>query len=116
MDNVKYAHIRCLPESGLEFWLRLYNESLNSAETSVDWKRTRIVTVLKSGKDPVLAHRVSASCSNECFFWNASSGMLLELWAEKPRILAGTQFGFRKGKGTTECLTIEVKTAFHLKN
>jgi hypothetical protein len=43
----------------------------------------------------------------------------LELWAEKLKILSGTRFGFRKGKGTTECLvvlTTEFKTAFHLKN
>jgi hypothetical protein len=30
MDNVRFAHIRCLPESGLEFLLGLYNDSLNS--------------------------------------------------------------------------------------
>jgi hypothetical protein len=43
----------------------------------------------------------------------------LELWVEKSGILSGTQFGFRKGKRTTDCLavlTTEVKTAFHLKN
>jgi hypothetical protein len=43
----------------------------------------------------------------------------LELWAEGSRILSGTQFGFRKGRETTDCLavlTTEVKTAFHLKN
>jgi hypothetical protein len=43
----------------------------------------------------------------------------LELWAEKSGILSGTPFGFRKGKGTTDCLavlTTEVKTAFHMKN
>jgi hypothetical protein len=42
-----------------------------------------------------------------------------ELWAEKSGILSETQFGFRKGKGTTDylaVLTTEVKTAFHLKN
>jgi hypothetical protein len=39
--------------------------------------------------------------------------------SEKSGILSGTQFGFRKGEGTTNCLavlTTEVKTAFHLKN
>jgi hypothetical protein len=37
----------------------------------------------------------------------------------KTGILSWTQFGFRKGKGTTDCLavlTTEIKTAFHLKN
>jgi hypothetical protein len=55
MDNVRFAHIRFLPESGLEFLLGLYNGSLNSARTPVDWKRTQIVTILKPGKDPALA-------------------------------------------------------------
>jgi hypothetical protein len=55
MDNVRFAHIRCLPDSGLEFLLGLYNDGLNSAQTPVDWKRTRIVTILKPGKDPALA-------------------------------------------------------------
>jgi hypothetical protein len=43
----------------------------------------------------------------------------LELWTEKSRILSWTQFGFRKGKGTTDCLAVltnEAKMAFHLKN
>jgi hypothetical protein len=30
----------------------------------------------------------------------------LELWAEKSGVLSGTQFGFRKGKGTTDCLAV----------
>jgi hypothetical protein len=37
----------------------------------------------------------------------------LELWAEGSKILSGTQFGFRKGRETTDCvavLTAEVKT------
>jgi hypothetical protein len=29
MDNVRFAHNRCLPESGLEFFLGLYNHNLN---------------------------------------------------------------------------------------
>jgi hypothetical protein len=43
----------------------------------------------------------------------------LELWVKKSGTLSGTQFGFRKGKETTDCLAeliTEVKTAFHLKN
>jgi hypothetical protein len=50
MDNVRFAHIRCLPEYELEFLLGLYNDSLKSAQTPVDWKRTRIVTVLKPAR------------------------------------------------------------------
>jgi hypothetical protein len=45
--------------------------------------------------------------------------LILELWAEKSRIISGTQFGFRKGRGTTECLavlTTEARIASHLKN
>jgi hypothetical protein len=30
----------------------------------------------------------------------------LDLWAEKSGKLSGTQFGFRKGKGTTDCLAV----------
>jgi hypothetical protein len=51
-DNVRFANIRCLPESRLEFWIGLYNDSLNSAQTPV---RTRIVTNLKPGKDSAFA-------------------------------------------------------------
>jgi hypothetical protein len=43
----------------------------------------------------------------------------LELWAKKSGILSGTQFGIRKGKGTTDflaVLTTEVKTPFQQKN
>jgi hypothetical protein len=117
MDNVRFAHIRFLPESGLEFLLELYNGSLNSA----NWKRTRIVTILKPGKDPALAdfyRPISLlSCVRKLF--ERMLLLRLELWAEGSGILSGTQFGFRKGRGTMDCLavlTTEVKTAFHLKN
>jgi hypothetical protein len=43
----------------------------------------------------------------------------LKLWAKNSEILSGTQFGFRKGNGTPDCLAVqmtEVKIAFYLKN
>jgi hypothetical protein len=96
---------RCLPESGLEFLLGLYNDSLNPAQTPVDWKRTRIVAIRKSGKDSALAdsyRRISLlSCVRKLF--ERMLLLRLELWVEKSGILSRTQFGFRKGRGTTKC-------------
>jgi hypothetical protein len=55
MYNVRFSHLRCLPESELVLLLGLYSNSLNSAHALKDWKRTRIVTVLKPDTDPDLA-------------------------------------------------------------
>jgi hypothetical protein len=108
MDNVRFAHIRCLPESGLEFLLGLWNNSLNLAQIPVDWKRTRIVTVLKLGNLPDLADSYRPisllSCIRKLF--ERMLLLRLELWAEKSGILSGTQFAFGKGKGTMDCLMV----------
>jgi hypothetical protein len=108
LDNVRFAHIRCLPESGLEFLLGLYKDSLNSAQTPVDWKRTQIVTILKPSKDPVLADSYRPLSLLSCIRKLFDRMLLLrhELWAEKSEILTGTQFSFRKGKRTTDCLAV----------
>jgi hypothetical protein len=88
--------------------LGLYNDSFNSAQTPVDWKRTRIVTILKPGKDPALADSYRPISLLSCIrkFFERMLLLRLELWAEKSGILSGTQFGLRKGKGTTDCLAV----------
>jgi hypothetical protein len=63
----------------------------------VDWKRTRIVTILKPGKDPALADfyrpiSLILSCVRKLF--ERMLLLRLELWAEGSGILSGTQFGF----------------------
>jgi hypothetical protein len=120
MDNVRFAHIRCLPESVLEFLPGLYNDSLISlnSQTPVDWKRTRIVTVLKPGTDPALADSYRPISLLSCIRKLFEQKLLvrLELWAEKSEILSGTLFSCREGKGTT-VLSADHRSQnrFHLK-
>jgi hypothetical protein len=105
MDNVRFAQIRCLLESGVKFLLGLFIDSLNSAQIPVDWKRTQIVTVLKPGKDPALgdSYQLIRLLSFIRKLFERILLVKLELWAEKSvSILSGIQFGFRKGKGTME--------------
>jgi hypothetical protein len=90
-----------------------------AAQIPVDCRRTRIVMVLKLGKDPILAdtYRPISLLSCICKLFERMLLLRIELWAEKSRILSETQFGFRKGKGTTDCLSVlTTKTAFHHKN
>jgi glycyl-tRNA synthetase alpha subunit len=43
---------------------------------------------------------------------------LMDFWAEKNSILSPTQYGFRKGKGTQDCLamlTTDISKSFEMK-
>jgi hypothetical protein len=84
-------------------------------------KPPRIVTILKPRKDPALTDSYRPISLLSCISKLIERMLLLrfELWAEESGNLSGTQFGFRKGKRTTDSLavlTTEVKTAFYLKN
>jgi hypothetical protein len=74
--------------SRVDFLLELYNDSLNAGQTPVDWKRTRIVTILKPGKDPALVDSYRPisllSCIRKLF--KRMLLMRLELCAEKSGI------------------------------
>jgi hypothetical protein len=57
---------------------------LDSAQTPVNLKRKRIVTIQKPGKDPAQAY-----CSNECFFWDLSYRLRSQIYYPRSSLALG---------------------------
>lgn len=120
LDNVRFIHLKNLPEIGLQFLLELYNYILKSSEVPISWKHTKVIAIPKPGRDRGNADSYRPisllSCIRKLF--ERMLLLRLELWAEKSEMMSNTQFVFRKGRGTADCLAIfstEIKTAFHQK-
>jgi hypothetical protein len=93
---------------------------LLTAEIPDSWFRTKVVPILKPGKDPELSESYRPISLLPCAR-KILERMLcnrLDYWAEKNDILSPSQYGFQKGHGTRDCLvllTTDVQTSFELK-
>jgi Reverse transcriptase (RNA-dependent DNA polymerase) len=120
LNNVRFIHLRRLPEIGFSFVLELFNEILRTSEIPNSWKHTKIIAIPKPGRDADRADSYRPisllSCIRKLF---EKILVRLDIWAEKNEIMSNSQFGFRKGRGTADCLAVfstEIKTAFYKKN
>jgi hypothetical protein len=82
------------------------------------------VPIVKSGKDPLLSGSyrpislLAISGRNLMVCMNLMICTRLNFYAEKNGIMSPTQYGFRKGKGTRDCLammTTDISTSFEMK-
>jgi ribonuclease HI len=76
---------------------------------------------LKPGKDPTLAesYRPISLLGCDRKIMEKMLCVRFDFWAEQNGALSPTQYGFRKGKGTRDCLAIlttDIKTSFEMKN
>jgi hypothetical protein len=85
------------------------------------WLRTKVVSILKPRKDPEPSDSYRPISPLPCAR-KLLKNMLctrLNFWAEKYDVLSSSQYGFRKGRGTKDCLallTTDVHTSFERKH
>jgi hypothetical protein len=72
------------------------------------WYRTKVVPILKPGKNPVLSDSYRPITLLACGrkLMEKMICTHLDFWAEKNGILSSTQYGLRNGKGTRDCLAL----------
>jgi hypothetical protein len=56
LDGIKFQMLKNLPENALLFLLDIYNQILLSGIFPESWRETKIIPILKPGKDPNLAN------------------------------------------------------------
>jgi ribonuclease HI len=119
-DAIKFIMLKKLPTEAKHYLLMIFNDILTSGEVPAAWQRTKVIPILKPNKDPNCADSYRPISLLSCVRKLFEKIILtrLEYWAEKFEMLSPSQFGFRKGHGTTDCLAIlttDVQISFEMK-
>lgn len=116
-DGIPFSFLKNLSSYSKLYFLTLLNRIFSSGTIPSSWKRQIIIPILKSGKDPSISssYRPIALSSTLCKILEHLIKNRLEWLVENIQILPKTQFGFRKGKGTFDSLSIlstDIRIAF----
>lgn len=108
LDEIPFAMLRELPMIAKEHLLRLFNTFLNTGMFPESWSGCKVVAIPKPGKDPNIHTSYRPVCLLSCprKLFEKLIHARLDFWAEKHRRIAVSQFGFRKGFGTQDCLAV----------
>jgi hypothetical protein len=52
LDGIKFNLLKNLPERGKEILLEIYNQILSAGTCPESWRETKVVSILKPGKEP----------------------------------------------------------------
>ena len=99
--------IKSLPKSWINYLRMIFNKILNTGEYPYQWVTSVIQPIYKSGNRnlPNKYRGISLiSCIRKLFTRIINDR--LKKWAENSKVLCKEQFGFQKGKRTTDALFI----------
>lgn len=107
-DNIPYAFLAKSGQLTKKYFLDLINIFFFLGFVPEVWKKQIIIPLPKPGKDPLLpsSHRPIALSSCLLKILEHMIKKRLEWFVESKKILAKSQFGFRKGMGTMDSLSI----------
>lgn len=120
-DGIPYSFIVNLSDSTLLTYLELINSIVISGDIPVSWKSQTIIPILKSSKpsnDPS-SYRPIALSSVLVKIAEYLVKIRLEWFIESSNLLSPSQFGFRKGRGTIDSLSVfttDIRIAFSNNN
>ncbi|KAJ0169486.1 hypothetical protein K1T71_015073 [Dendrolimus kikuchii] len=117
VDGITYSFVIQSCESSKHFLLNLLNQIFLSGSIPESWKKQIIVPILKPGKDASDpdAYRPIALSSVLAKIMEHLIKNRLEWIVESKGILANSQFGFRRGLGTMDSLSLitsDIRLAF----
>jgi hypothetical protein len=102
------------------YLLGIINEIMGTSMIPESRLRTKVVPILKPRKDPELLDSYRPISLLLCVrkLFERMLCTRLDYWAEKNDVLSSSQYGFRKSRGTKDCLsllTTDVQTSFERK-
>ena len=117
VDKISNNILKCLPSSAVQILTDNFNNIIETGKIPEDWKITKVIPLQKPGKPtneaaskrPISIFGKIRRLFESCFLEN------LEMWAENEKIYPPSQYGFRKGKSTRDCianLITDVKIAW----
>ena len=112
LDGIPYSFFSHAKEATLKYFLNLINSVVDYGHIPTSWKSHIIIPILKPGKNPndPNSYRPIALSSVLAKITEHMLKNRLEWFAESRGLLAKSQFGFRKGKGTIDSLSILTST------
>ena len=120
-DEILYSMVSHLPQCSRVFLLETLNGLWSASTSSVSWKTSIVVPILKPGKDPKLpkSYRPIALTSCVCKLYERMVNYRLVWFLESKNLLSGRQFGFRKNKSTMDPLMMlsrEIQNSLAVQN
>lgn len=120
LDGIKFNVLAKLPEEAKLFLLSLFNNFIIENVCPDEWREVKVIGILKPSKDPSSEDSYRPICLLPCPRKLLEKMILnrLEPLIEKSGVLSKTQYGFRRGRGTRDCLALlatNVQIAFNRK-
>lgn len=117
IDEINNVLLRSLPRAVIEILTDIFNDIIEKRKIPFEWKITKVIAIQKPGrpvndalgKRPISIFSKVRRLFESCFLEN------LDRWAENENKLSVSQYGFRKGKSTRDCvanLIADIKIAW----
>ncbi|KAJ8722734.1 hypothetical protein PYW07_003914 [Mythimna separata] len=108
IDGIPYSFFANLNDNVLNYYLDLINSIMKTGNIPVEWKHQMVLPFLKPNKTPSDASSYRPIVLSSILMKLAEHLIKnrLEWYVESKGLLAESQYGFRKGKSTTDCLSI----------
>ena len=107
-DEISFLLLKWLPEVGIKYLHSLYNSILDGHDIPTEWRRVVIVPIPKPGRNHATMEGYRPISLLNCNRKILERIILdrMEWWLEKNNKFDPYQFGFRKKRGTAQCLFI----------
>lgn len=117
MDGIKFALLKNLPLTAKKLLLKLYNAFLRLNICPRTWYEVKVLPLLKPGKNASDYNSYRPISLLVCDRKTFEKMILvrIEQWAERREVLSPSQYGFRRARGTRDCLgkfTTAIQVAF----
>lgn len=119
-DKVNAKILKLLPSNHIVVLAKTFNKIIETGEFPITWSECKVIPLNKPNKPPneATSKRPISIYSMMRRLFESILLEKVEAWAENEKILSPTQYGFRKGRSTRDCiaiLTADIKIAFENK-
>lgn len=117
LDGIKFMALKNLSDCSKMLLLDIFNKCILLNCIPEAWRKVKTIAILKPGKDASSYDFYCPISLLSCPRKTVERMILnrLELWAKSNKILFKTQHGFRRGRGTQDCLALlstDIQIAF----
>lgn len=100
-DNISFKVLKNLPRSALIVLLKIFNMIIKNNDIPTNWRSFFTVFIPKPGSDDCRPISLASYCME---LFEKILLRRLEWWSENEKIIPSFQYGFRKGKSTTDAV------------
>ena len=107
-DMISFSMLKHMPTNAKYLLIEIFNEIINEGSIPADWYECTVIAIPKSKGNPDHHKSYRPICLLSCVrkTFERILCMRLDYWAEKFEKISPSQYGFRKGKGTQNCISL----------